>query len=307
MLELRSLKSIELESWFDHCALVFYKTPRDYFVNHFYNDPWKDINSIFVAVENGKILSTLKVFKREIYLNQKTIRMGGIGEVSTIAEARRKGLSSQLLRIAIEYMKNENINISMLFGNEPIYVKNGWQFLNTSSKISSLNVSYKGLYNIRKLDLQNDIEELKVLYNNYSSKYNGALVRNNDYYWTNWFKNEAKNCFIAENSNKKLVGYISLGIENNIAVINDFAMNANDSHVFEDLSSFACNELGISKVIKYPKIINTNLDVQAYEKNDYNMIRLISPFELDNKLITKTEELASILDSNFLFWNVDGF
>lgn len=40
-----TLKEEDLESWFDHLDLVFEKTPRQYFVNHWLNDPRSDLKS----------------------------------------------------------------------------------------------------------------------------------------------------------------------------------------------------------------------------------------------------------------------
>lgn len=68
--EIRSLKETELEIWFDHLDTVFETTPRNYFVNHWNSDPLRDIEGIRVAIDkkNGKIVSTVRVFIREIYI-----------------------------------------------------------------------------------------------------------------------------------------------------------------------------------------------------------------------------------------------
>ncbi len=55
MVEVRSLREEELERWFDHCAEVFKGESREYFVRHWNNDPWRNLNSIFVAVEDGDL------------------------------------------------------------------------------------------------------------------------------------------------------------------------------------------------------------------------------------------------------------
>lgn len=309
MIEFRCLKLNELDSWFDHCAKVF-TTSKQYFVNHWSNDPWKDINNIFVAVENNKILSTVRVFNREVYLCGKKISMGGIGEVSTISEARGLGLSSKLLNMAIEHMKAQNIHISILFGNHPNYSKLGWRFNPLSFKISEAHFC-KQAYNIRNIDFNKDINNLQTIYKNYSSQFNGAVARESDFYWLNWIKAEAKNCFIAECSDGTIAGYMCANNKKDMVNVNDFAQDLCCKNVFEELSSYVCTEFK-SDYIKYPSIIENTLSVKYYDKNNYIMLRLISPLEINNLPINTTEDLINIMnDSNynnkFLFWSIDGF
>lgn len=314
MIEIRSLKSNELESWFDHCSSVFEKVPRQYFVNHWLNDPWRDIDSIFVAVEDNKILSTVRVFNREIYFDGKKIKAGGIGEVSTIPEARKSGLSTQLLKKAIEYMKRQNINISLLFGSHLNYSKLGWKFNKVTWNISDA-LAGSDFYNIRKIDFNNDMEEIKNIHQKYTSQFNGTVVREDKFYWTNWIKSEAKNCFVAESNDGNIVGYMCIDIINNTAVVKDFGMKLEYKNVFEELVSYVCNKIGTANEIKYPAVIKNTLNIKTYEKMDYLMIRLICPFEMDNKIIKSTDELIKDLnggenskdDFKFLFWNVDSF
>lgn len=59
IITLSSLDVNQLEEWFDHLDLVFEKTPRDYFVNHWINDPWKDINGVNIVF----CFSPLQVFR----------------------------------------------------------------------------------------------------------------------------------------------------------------------------------------------------------------------------------------------------
>ena len=47
----------------------------------------------------------MRVFSRNIYTNGTVKSVGGIGEVCTLKEYRRKGISKQLLRNAIDFMR----------------------------------------------------------------------------------------------------------------------------------------------------------------------------------------------------------
>lgn len=67
-LSLDTLHQEDLEAWFDHLALVFDKTGRGYFVDHFHAQP--DLESILVIkhIETGLILSTMRIFDQHITL-----------------------------------------------------------------------------------------------------------------------------------------------------------------------------------------------------------------------------------------------
>lgn len=310
MIEFRTLKESELEAWFDHCATVFTGASRQYFKNHWINDPWRDLNTIFVALDNNRIVSTIRVFKRKIYLCGETIAMGGIGEVSTLKEYRKQGLSSKLLAMALEYMKNSNINISMLFGNEPIYSKNGFEIIKSFSINAELD-KYKGLYNIEEFRPNEHLDYIKNIYHEFNAKHNGAIVRYDDFYWNHWFITEAKNCFVAKNNAGDVIAYMSVRLEDNLMVVYDFATQEGYENTFEDLSSKIYLELkhilNDAHIIKYASSLSTSLTSIIINTDDYNMIKLISPFKLGDNLVENTKDLLTNLDSNFLFSNIDGF
>jgi predicted N-acetyltransferase YhbS len=303
--EFRRLKLNELEIWFDYCSNVFKNMPREYFANHWYNDPWRDINSIFVVVENDQILSSLRIFHRELYFHGKKIKMGGIGEVTTIPEARKMGLSTELFKKAIEYMKQKDINISLLFGSHLNYSRLGWKALNYYWKISDI-VPCERIYTIRKVDFDKDYKALKNIYNKYATKFNGTVVRDDDFYWTNWIQTEDQNCFVAEDHFGNVIGYMGVDMEENTAVVKDFGVQSEQKNIFEQLAFEVCDRLGMSE-IKYPAAINHTLNTKSDDKTNNTMFRLISPFEINHQKIMSTDELIKMLNSKFLFWNVDGF
>ena len=111
MVEFRTLRREELNQWFDHCAQVFTQGEytdrmRLYFMRHWYNDSRRRLSGIQVAVVDGEIASTIRVFLRNVYLQGRITAMGGIGEVSTKPQFRRQGLSSKLLEMSIAYMES---------------------------------------------------------------------------------------------------------------------------------------------------------------------------------------------------------
>ena len=97
MISYRRLKPTQFEEWIDHCALVFSENKeqvegfRNYFRRHFLNDPNRNISDIFVALDDDKIVGTVRLLKRSILL-MVFIWAGGIGEVSVNPNYWRKEL-----------------------------------------------------------------------------------------------------------------------------------------------------------------------------------------------------------------------
>jgi len=197
-MEFRTLKEPELEKWFYHCASVFGDNQNldywlDYFKRHYFNDPLKDISSIFVAVDGSNIASTVRLFYRKIYFYGKEITVGGIGEVSTKPQYRGMGLASRLLRMAIDTMREKKLPISILFASlHNFYGKLGYKVLtrefclldrNTFRKYYEYKTAQAGEVKEIKLS-DNDIEIMDEIYRLYSANFNGPVVRNREY-WLN--------------------------------------------------------------------------------------------------------------------------
>ncbi len=80
-----SLEEVELELWFYHTAECFaWKgTPKIHFESHFFLDPFRSVEDILVAKVASKIVSSVRIFAREMYIDGQIVKIGGIGEVYT--------------------------------------------------------------------------------------------------------------------------------------------------------------------------------------------------------------------------------
>ncbi len=140
MIEIRTLKQDELEAWFDHCTHVFFDgnmapSHRKMFEDLWLYDPQKDLQTILVATEGGRILSGVQVRKTRMYLGGEIIPMGGISCVSTLPEARRQGLSIRLLQESICLMERMQMPASLLqTGIHSHYRRLGWEVVSLFQK-----------------------------------------------------------------------------------------------------------------------------------------------------------------------------
>ncbi|MDR0928547.1 MAG: GNAT family N-acetyltransferase [Oscillospiraceae bacterium] len=186
MIEIRALRPEELPAWYAHCQGVFTGEREGYFRDHFEMDPDADPSLIFVAMEGDAIAATLRVFRRRMWLSGRAIPIGGIGEVSTKPAYRRQGLSTALLQQAIAAMEARDMPVSMLMGNQNIYLKTGWRFCPERYALlhtDPLPPLPEGA--VVRPFAPDDLPLVMGLYDLYTGRMNGALLRS-EAYWRRW-------------------------------------------------------------------------------------------------------------------------
>jgi predicted acetyltransferase len=323
MIEYRALRQEELQAWFDHCAYVFSggeSNPliKGIFINHFYMDPHRELEGILVAVEDGLIVSTVRIFFRKVFFFEKEVTVGGIGEVSTRPEHQGKGHAYRLLEMAIEQMKEKGIALSMLRGTAQIYSKLGWMKTTTYKRLATVMGRDDLAYRLRPVDLNKCIPELKSIHKNYSQKFIGAFTRDEDYYWRYWVKMESRNLWGIEDENDHLIGYIDFCNVDSCVYINEFCVFPSYDDIFDSVISKLCFMLDrkISNVT-FESLIPSRQETHKYEKDESGMYRLINPIIIGNDVLNTTEQLINKLESNamssseqvsrVLFWGIDSF
>ncbi len=321
-MEFRALYPEELEAWFDHVTHVF-SGNRQYFVNHWENDPWKDIEGIRVAVDAGKIVSTLRVFIRQMFLHGEPLPVGGIGEVSTRTEYQRRGLATQLLKDAIRFMEERDIALSSLHGSQRIYSVEGWEKIPRfyARETFAAKTTQTAQWNIRRINFQSQTElnQIATLYDGYARKFNGTFVRDDKAYWTDWVKTESPNTWGAEKDGT-FEAYVSvthnerLNIEE-FAVAETLFAQDKGKHLFETLIRAIIAEMDAESLeVVYPAPIANGFNAPAIEEHSSAMYRVIQPTALFDSfdsipslLHNQPQSLAQGIRSHHIFWYTDGF
>lgn len=325
-MEFRSLHPEEFDAWLDHVAHVF-SAGRQYFANHWHNDPWKDFEGIRIAVDDGKIVSTVRVFIRKMYFHGQPISVGGIGEVSTRSEYRKRGLASQLLKDSIQFMEDRNIAISMLHGNQRIYSIEGWQKVPRYYAKKTIAGVKQKQWEIRPVNFQDsdEVAQLVELYHTYSRKFNGAFVRDDMTYWTDWVQTESPSLWVAKRQ-KCIEGYVSvrkrdgeLGVKE-FAVSEELSTENGGKAFFESTLSNIITQMGEKSLeVVYPAPIADGFNTPQVESYGSTMYRVINhsayPSGLRQNLSDKLPELlhsqshtfTQNIKSHHVFWSTDGF
>ena len=325
-MEFRALHPEELEAWLDHVTSVF-TGGRQYFSNHWHNDPWQDAEGIRVAVDKGTIVSTVRVFIRKIFLHGEPITVGGIGEVSTRPEYRRRGIATQLLKDSIRFMESRDIVVSVLFGSQKIYTIEGWEQVPRYYARQSFTAKKQSEWDIRpaNFDDEAEVKQLSALYDPYARKFNGTVVRDDIAYWTQWVRTESPNAYVAERDGN-IEGYVSVtrredefGVKDFIASEEAFGQDRG-KQLFESMLSCVVAQMDAESLeVVYPAPIADGFNAPAIEEQGSAMYRIVQPAvfsekmaspafnSIPNLLHNQPKPLTQGIRSHHIFWYTDGF
>jgi len=123
---LEELTPPELEEMNEVDLLAFYEEDGD-------EDWWQDWASPtirFLGKENGRVVSTVGLIRREIVVGGIPYRIGGVGGVATRPDKQQLGYAGRLLAESTRFMKNDPwYQYAMLFCDPkriPYYQKSGY-------------------------------------------------------------------------------------------------------------------------------------------------------------------------------------
>ena len=320
-MEFRALYPEELEAWLDHVTTVF-TGGRQYFSNHWHNDPWRDPEGIRVAVDNGTIVSTVRVFVRKMFLHGEPITVGGIGEVSTRPEYRRRGLATQLLKDSIEFMESRDIAVSSLHGSQRIYSIEGWKRVPRYYARQPIAAQKQVEWEVRSINFDDEAEVKRIatLYDGYARKFNGTFVRDDMAYWTAWVRTESPNAWVAERDGN-IEGYVSVTRREDELTVKEFVASEaaftqkRGAQLFESMLSNVIAQMDAESLeVVYPAPIADGFNAPKIDEHGSTMYHIIQPTALPNSydsipslLHNQPESLAQGIRSHHIFWYTDGF
>lgn len=320
-MEFRALNAEELETWLDHVTSVF-TGGRRYFSNHWHNDPWRDPEGIRIAVDNGKIVSTVRVFIRKMYLHGEPVTVGGIGEVSTRSEYRRRGLATQLLKDAIGFMESRNIVTSSLHGSQRIYSVEGWEKVPRYYAKQPMTARKLVAWDVRPANFDDhaEVERIAALYDAYARKFNGTFVRDAMAYWTAWVRMESPSAWVAERDGT-IEGYVSVVHREARLNVEEFFVSepifAEDrgQRLFEELLSNVVAQIDAESLeVIYPAAIADGFNAPVIEEHGSTMYRINQPDALPysydsipDLLHNQPQSLSQGIQSHHVFWYTDGY
>lgn len=157
---------------------------REIFARYMDSDPGYRPDDFLLALEDGRPISCVQLFARQIRLRGEVVRLAGIGSVATDPERRGSGLASQLIERQHERMRERGMILGLLFSDSDLYRKLGWVRI----PIRELGVYApanppalpEGVA-IRPF-APADLARVRALYDSYSGDVDGSTVRDASYW-----------------------------------------------------------------------------------------------------------------------------
>lgn len=91
--------------------------------------------------ENGQIIAHTALHEKNILVEDKKIKIGGIAEVCVRPEYRSKGLVKLLLKNVDQWLVGNNYKYAMLFGEKNVYSSSG--YFNIDNQIKYIDYETK--------------------------------------------------------------------------------------------------------------------------------------------------------------------
>lgn len=296
-MEFRTISPSELETWSRLCGNVF-GGDGTYFYNHFINDPDADCGGIFVASDGCKLVSSVRVFTRRIFIGGDETGMGGIGEVCTLPEYRSKGINTRLLEMAVVYMCRNRLETSFLFtGSNHHYAHTGWFTVpRRRVTLDITGIPADGFDFTDTFSLP--VSSAGRFYNENAVRYNGPIVRSKEYYRRWILKSEGTHRALVRDG--KIAACAVYNISEKVLNLSEYT---GDQTLLLSLLSSAAAENTAERALVPAVYAPENTD---YSENFSLMVRFNLPFMAGNNYINTSGALAAAL-SDCVFFDNDGF
>ena len=182
MISIRGMKPHELDSVHRMLDRAFPHTPKTFFDRQARHDPHLRPQHTRLLVEDGRILSCVRVYFRKIWCRGTSIPIGGIGDVGTDPSVQGKGCATQLLTDTMSYMRKKGAILTILFTRiQPFYQNIGYLTLPTIDIRIKPPTPSKSIAH-RPIDLNRDLSRIIQLYKNFNQHRTGPVIRTRAYW-----------------------------------------------------------------------------------------------------------------------------
>ena len=297
----RTLKTPELDAWYALCGTVF-PVGSAYFRRHFEMDPWADIDGIFVAEEDGRLVSSVRVFTRRLMLGGRPVLTGGIGEVCTLPEYRGRGLSDRLLKMADDYMDAHGMYLRALYGVlTSHYGRHGFTPVHPHYgrvRAQSLPALGRG-QSVRAFE-RADLPAAQGLYDLYMGQFPLAFWRGESAYWESWVLAEWRDAWVLEEGGR-ICAYAEVKAQQDGLLVRDAACVPGEEGALYALLGEVARARGAA-FVEGPAPVLAGLACERVD-DGHLMLALTAPLEG----AATVAELEALTGGRIAQWEVDGF
>ncbi|MBD3265761.1 GNAT family N-acetyltransferase [bacterium] len=288
---------------------------RGFFYAFPQHDPFYKPEFSLALKKGNRLVSFLQIFDRQIRLEDKAIRIGGIGSVGTRTKEQGNGHATHLLTHAIDLMEQEGMEGSILFTKIPsFYERLGWNTIpqfEQEISVASLKTIRPSFQHYRRVE-EKDCEKILSIYSRHAQQVSGLVQRTPEYWdgrvhWMNHIP-------IVVLNNQEVVGYFYMtryDLAKPVMHITEIGMaNAEPKTIELMLGSMArkAEEVSCTALRGFFRrlpAMNEYLDshqlIQEDRSHNYLMWRDLSSYQ-------HLETLLNFAARNrFLYWQTDAF
>lgn len=175
----------QLEEIYDILDQLF-PVGRAFFQERLDHDSTYDPATTWAATIDGKIASTIQLFPFHARIEDCSVKIGGIGSVGTLPEYRGQGLSQGILKAQVEWMAEQQYDLSLLFAIiTPFYEKAGWNVVPETAyewTVAPVEAKDAEQYSIEAFDLS-DLGAMKTIYEQFNATRTFTVIRP-EAFWT---------------------------------------------------------------------------------------------------------------------------
>lgn len=199
-LKIRSVEEEDVNQFNELLSYVFQVTESDIEESGFENKremikskkPILELAKVFGWFNKDQLISQIAIYPCEVNIHGTLYKMGGVTGVGTYPEYAGHGLMSQLIRVALQNMRDNHQWISYLYPYSiPYYRRKGWEIMSDklTFKIRDTqlpkNVEVAGMVERRDVD----DEDVYKVYNQFAKENHGALQRS-QFNWEEYWRYE---------------------------------------------------------------------------------------------------------------------
>jgi predicted acetyltransferase len=100
---------------------------------------WADPDWAVMLWEDDDMVSNVHIIERTVLVGGLPIRVGGIGNVATKVEWRKRGYATQALQVSVDFLRDPlKVDFGLMIATEkmiPSYEKRGWKVVAQSIQI----------------------------------------------------------------------------------------------------------------------------------------------------------------------------
>ncbi|MCB4302062.1 GNAT family N-acetyltransferase [Clostridioides difficile] len=207
-MEIRYAKEEEIESIKEIWSYCFNDTES--FMKYYFNDKYKSENTV-VALDEGKIISSLQLSQYKLLLNSKVYNTSYVVGVSTLPEGRGAGYMNKVMKFTLNelYKKGQLVSILMPIDYR-LYRRFGYEHCYDQIEYTINTDDLKNFKSSGKMIKSNlsQIDDLIQIDRTFLNEVNGNVLKD-EHYYENLFKEiQSEDGFLYIHEGNEKDGYI---------------------------------------------------------------------------------------------------